>query len=67
MIYAYSSRKYRRLVHWIADNDNPGDNLTIVELADSIPVLLIADCFDLKPRQVAEDVWIIRNPEGGKA
>lgn len=62
--FAYSSRKYRRLVDWIARNDNDGDDEQVEELKGYLTVTLVADCYDLKAERVAADVWAMRHPHG---
>ena len=56
----YESRKYRRLIEWISMNDNDGEADPIEQLAGYLTVKLVADCYDLTCRQVAEDVFAIR-------
>ena len=56
----YQSRKYHRLIEWIAMNDNDGDAEPLEQLTLYLSVKLVADCYDLKPRQVAEDVIAFR-------
>lgn len=56
----YHSRKYVRLVQWIAANDNDGDAEPLDALAGYLTVKLVADCYDLKPSQVAEDAFNLR-------
>jgi hypothetical protein len=58
----YSSRKYKRLVQWIALNDNDGEDEEPKELAGYLTVTMIAHCFDLRNAQVAEDVYKLRHP-----
>ena len=53
---AYSSRKYSRLVEWIAFNDNPGDDEPLAAVADYLTVVMVAHCYDLQPIRVAADV-----------
>ena len=57
----YHSRKYDRLITFIALNDNPGDHEDVEQVAGYMTVVMIADCYDLKPLHVAEDVLCIRN------
>jgi len=60
----YRSRKYRRLIEWIALNDNPAHNDSVEELAGYLTVVMVAHCYDLKPSDVAEDVSGVRKLEG---
>ena len=60
---AYVSRKYDRLIEWIALNDNTGDDEPIDVLAGSLTVTMIAHCYDVDNKRVAADVYAIRHPE----
>ena len=66
MKQAYSSRKYTRLIQWIADNDNDGMNEPVEELAGYLTVKMVADCYDLHPHQVAIDVSNAREVGHGR-
>ena len=57
---AYNSRKYNRLIQWIADNDALGDADSIEVLKTYLTVVLVADCYDLKDERVATDVFNLR-------
>ena len=57
----YNSRKYVTLVEWIACNDGPGDNETLVQVADHMTVTMLAHCYKLTTLQVAEDVMVFRS------
>jgi hypothetical protein len=57
----YHSRKYIRLIHWIAGNDNDGEDESVAELAGYLTVKMVADCYDMHPSKVAEDVWLARS------
>jgi|GEM_PF-5858932 len=61
----YQSRKYHRLVEWIALHDNPASNDSVEELAGYLTVTMVADCYDLKKRDVAEDVYRVREHLSG--
>ena len=58
--YHYSSRKYRQLVEWISQNDNPGDNEPIEAISGYLSVVMIAHCYKLKAIDVATDVMALR-------
>ncbi len=60
MKQAYSSRKYRLLIEWIALNDSNGDNDSINSLAGYLTVKMVADCYNLTCMQIAIDVWNMR-------
>ena len=63
MRQAYSSRKYRDLIDWIAWNDGTGDDHPIEELAGYLTVTMVAHCYKLKNVQVATDVWNLRRTQ----
>ena len=52
---------YHNAVHWIADNDNPGDDENVEDIATYISTMLVADLFDVTPKRVARDVASIRS------
>jgi hypothetical protein len=54
------SRTYAFLVKWIADNDNAGDNEGIEATSGYISVLMVADLCSTTPKQVATDVYALR-------
>ncbi len=62
MKYAYQSRKYVRLIDWIAANDTVEPNDSLQMISGYRTVSLVADCYDLKLGQVATDVWNRRHP-----
>ena len=51
----YESRKYRKLINWIAGNDNPVD-VDIDTISTNMTVCMVADCYNLTPFAVASDV-----------
>lgn len=57
-IDAMKRASYRRAVSWIAENDGSGDDEAdnVDAVADTVPVLLVADIFEVDPRRVATDV-----------
>lgn len=54
---------YRAAVRWIAENDAPGDDLTVEEYAGLVSVCLVADLFDVDQERVAADVVRCRERE----
>ena len=56
----YGSRRYRQLIEWIADNDNPGDNDPLDAVAGYLTVTMLAHTFNLKKTDVAADVLLLR-------
>ena len=59
------SRRLIEVVDWIAQNDEPGSELTEKELENLISVQLCAFTFKIQPEQVARYVWSARR-NGGK-
>lgn len=51
-----SKKGYRFGVAWIAENDNPGDNEGVDQVAGYVSVLLLADLFGKEPERVAQDI-----------
>lgn len=60
MKFHYSSRKYRQLVRWIADNDSPADKDGVDALAGYLTVTMLSHVYNLKSRDVAIDVLALR-------
>lgn len=56
----YHSRKYIKLVTWIANADNSADNDAVEEIAGYLTVKMVADCYELRPIHVAQDVVAIK-------
>lgn len=49
-------------IKWIAANDNPGDNDSPDELAGYLTICMTADLFGGMPEQIAQLVYLVRNP-----